>query len=117
VPETIEGRKGTRTVIGTGPRVKEFHKRYQEKTGDPHKMAEMYTCLGYDATWVSALAIKWAECLDAKKIRDTLPTIFGIYRGMSGEDLSVDSDGIRIDMEYARQVYRNGKLVDYKVID
>lgn len=114
LPETIEGRKGTRTVIGTGPRVEAFHKKFQEKTGDPNKPAEMYTCLGYDAMWVAALAMKWAESADAEKIRDVLPTVFGLYRGMSGEDLSVDKDGIRINMKYSRQVYRNGKLVDYE---
>jgi hypothetical protein len=42
-----------------------------------------------------------------------LTTVFGLYRGMSGEDLSVDDDGIRMNMKYARQVYRNGTLVDY----
>jgi branched-chain amino acid transport system substrate-binding protein len=114
LPETIEGRKGTRTVIGTGPRVESFHKRYQQKIGDSDKNAEMYTCLGYDAVWVSTLAIKLAESTAADKIRDILPTAFGLYRGMSGEDLSVDSDGIRMNMKYTRQVYTNGKLVDYQ---
>ena len=114
LPETIEGRKGTRTVIGTGPRVEAFHMKYQKKIGDPNKQAEMYTCLGYDAVWVTALAIKLAESTDANKIRDVLPTAFGLYRGMSGTDLSVDGDGIRLNMKYARQVYTNGSLVDYQ---
>ena len=113
LPETIEGRKGTRTIIGTGPRVEAFHANYKKKIGDPNKQAEMYTCLGYDAVWASVLAIKLAESADAKKIRDMMPTAFGLYHGMSGEDLSVDDDGIRINMKYARQVYRQGKLVDY----
>ena len=67
-----------------------------------------------DAVWVSALAIKLAESTDAKKIRGVLPTAFGLYRGMSGTDLSVDNDGIRLNMKYARQVYTNGSLVDYQ---
>jgi branched-chain amino acid transport system substrate-binding protein len=113
LPQTIEGRKGTRTVIGTGPRVEAFHNKYKKKIGDESKQAEMYTCLGYDAMWVTALAIKMAESTEAVKIRDMLTTVFGLYRGMSGEDLSVDDDGIRMDMKYARQVYRNGTLVDY----
>lgn len=114
IPETVEGRKGTRTVIGTGPRVDSFHKNYQQKIGDSEKMAEMYTCLGYDSVWVSTLAIKLAESIEADKVRDVLPTAFGLYRGMSGEDLSVDSDGIRMNMKYARQVYNDGKLVNYE---
>ncbi len=114
IPETIKGRKGTRTVIGTGPRVDSFHKNYQQKIGDSEKMAEMYTCLGYDSVWVSTLAIKLAESIEADKVRDVLPTAFGLYRGMSGEDLSVDSDGIRMNMKYARQVYNDGKLVNYE---
>lgn len=115
LPPTIEGRKGTRTVIGTGPRVESFHARYQAVIGDDSKQAEMYTCLGYDALWVSYLAIKLAESTDPDKIRPMIPVAFGLLRGMSGEDLSVDKDGIRLMMQYARQVYKDGKLVNYKV--
>lgn len=114
IPETVEGRKGTRTVIGKGRRVDDFHAKYAKKVGDPKALAEMYTCLGYDSLWVGALGINMAGSMDSDKIKNALPKAFSQFKGMSGDDLSVDKDGIRINQIYARQVYRNGKLQDYE---
>ena len=114
IPETIEGRKGIRTLVTKERRVEEFNEKYRKKIGDPDATAAMYPLVGYDSVWVTALSIMMGGSADSEKIKNTLPKAFDIYRGLSDENMAVDEDGIQFTQVYTRQVYRSGKLENYE---
>lgn len=111
IPETVEGVKG---LIGRfkGPQANRFNQKYKDEYGKaPPTVWGHYI---YDATWLAALAMNFANSTDPDAIRKALPKVAPIYRGVSGGgDKTFDEDGMQKNVVYQRMVVRNGKLEVY----
>lgn len=113
IPETVEGIKGLVTKGADGALVTRFTERYRKKVGDEQASAPLYALLAYDAVWAVALAAALSPEYTAANIKLRLPTVLSLYRGLSNEDKSVDSDGVPTAQGFAKQVVRAGKVTNY----
>lgn len=113
IPETTEGRKGLDVVSAPGPRYDNIVKKYHERAG-ADKLVTYFVPVGYDAVWVTALAIDLAGSTDSAAIQKVLPTAFKIYRGVSDPDMTVDADGIQTTQVFGTFKYEGGKIVRYQ---
>ncbi|MBE9574548.1 MAG: ABC transporter substrate-binding protein [Proteobacteria bacterium] len=112
IPETVEGVKG---LIGRlkGKAANRFNEMYQEKYGAPPQTVWGHYI--YDAVWLTALAINFANSPEPKAIKDALFKVAPVYRGVSGGgDKTFNADGMQKYEVYQRMVCKNGKLVIYQ---
>jgi branched-chain amino acid transport system substrate-binding protein len=112
IPETVEGVKG---LIGRlkGKAANRFNEMYQEKYGEPPQTVWGHYI--YDAAWLTALAINFANSPEPKAIKDALFKVAPVYRGVSGGgDKTFNADGMQKYEVYQRMVCKNGKLVIYQ---
>lgn len=58
----------------------------------------------------SALAIGISGSTESDNILKALPLAFGLYKGASSADMSVDNDGMQKTQIYASYVMKNGQL-------
>jgi branched-chain amino acid transport system substrate-binding protein len=108
IPETVEGVKG---LIGRfkGPQANRFNATYEETFGE--EPATVWGHYVYDAAWLSALAINFANSTDPDEIRASLMKVAPIYRGVSGGgDKTFDENGMQKYSAYQRMVVKDGKL-------
>lgn len=113
IPQTAEGRKGLDVVSAPGPRYENIVKKYHERVG-ADKLVTYFVPVGYDAVWVTALALDLAGSTNSSAIQKALPTAFRIYRGVSDPDMTVDADGIQTTQVFGAFKYVDGKIVRYK---
>jgi len=112
VPETVEGFKG---LVGRseGPRADLFNERYEEKYGE--EPPTVWGHYAYDAAWLAAIAMNFANSTEPDSIRDALHFVGDIYHGVSGGgDKSFDEDGMQKLEIYQRMIVRDGSLEVYE---
>jgi len=108
IPETVEGVKG---LIGRfkGPQANRFNAKYEEKYGE--EPATVWGHYAYDAAWLSALAMNFANSTNPDEIKESLMKVTPVYRGVSGGgDKTFDEDGMQKFASYQRMVVKDGKL-------
>ncbi|MBS3789162.1 ABC transporter substrate-binding protein [Candidatus Bipolaricaulota bacterium] len=103
VPETVVGTKGMVGVYRGGS-AESFNEKFKERYGHLPK-----TCWGhyaYDWTMMAAMAINFSNSTDPNQIRQALPKIDHMYRGVSGGgDKRFDKDGMQVKESYQKMVY------------
>jgi branched-chain amino acid transport system substrate-binding protein len=109
IPETAEGIKG-HTVGAKGGLYDHYRTQYKEKYGQEPLTA--FGAYGYDATWIAALAINFANSTDPAKIRQALFPVSRIYKGATG-DKTFDQDGMQVTEQYNTMIFTKGDLVPY----
>jgi branched-chain amino acid transport system substrate-binding protein len=110
-PNLIEGIKGLNYITG-GTRAAAFNKKFTDANG-----GKLYTDAWsppfYDAVWIAATAINLANSLEGPKIRDALWPASYHYLGVSGNgDKGFNKYGMQASDQYAKQVFKGGKLVN-----
>jgi branched-chain amino acid transport system substrate-binding protein len=118
IPETAEGIKGTEAGLGFG-RYEHYREAYKERFGKEPTTA--YGGYGYDAVWLVALAINFAQSTRPDDIRKAMTPVSKIYYGATGEK-AFDEDGMQVTDYYLRYITKvvteNGKkkltIVPYK---
>lgn len=108
IPETVEGVKG---LIGRfkGPQANRFNAKYEKRYGE--EPPTVWGHYAYDAAWLSALAMNFANSTDPDEIKDSLMNIAPVYRGVSGGgNKSFDEDGMQKFASYQRMVVKDGEL-------
>jgi branched-chain amino acid transport system substrate-binding protein len=120
VPETAEGIKGL--VVGRhgGPRFKHYQEVYWKKFGAAYQklyqrpvMQTAFGAYAYDATWITALALKMADSTNPDEIAKAMHKVSSEYDGATG-DKSFDQDGMQVIEYYQRMVYQDGRLVPFR---
>jgi branched-chain amino acid transport system substrate-binding protein len=114
IPETCEGRKGLDIVPGDTERFNALRERIRQRAG-AEKEVTWYSAVAYDAVRVTAEAIKKAGSKDSAALVKVFPEVFASYKGVSGDDLAVDADGVRKNQAYGTFIYHDGKIEPYKV--
>lgn len=109
IPETAEGVKGW--IIGTDA-AEAYVKSYKEKYGE--EPLTTFGAYGYDAVWLTAMAINFAGTTDPDVVKDVLPKVSARYKGATG-DKTMDEDGMQVREQVRFRVFHNGKLVPYKI--
>ena len=116
IPETAEGIKGTEAGLGFG-KYEHYRDAYKKKFGKEPMTA--YGGYGYDAVWLAALAINFADSdfvkkysdlfqfsgspLEPENIRRALFPVSSIYYGATGEK-AFDRDGMQVTDYYLRYI-------------
>jgi branched-chain amino acid transport system substrate-binding protein len=100
IPETAEGIKGMESGIGFG-RYEHYRDAYVKRFGKEPMTA--YGAYGYDAVWLVALAINFANSTKPDDIRKALFPVSKIYFGATG-DKTFDKDGMQAIDFYVRYI-------------
>lgn len=100
IPETAEGIKGTEAGIGFG-RYDQYRDGYMKKFGKEPMTA--YGGYGYDAVWLVALAINFANSTKPDDVRKAMFPVSRIYHGATGEK-TFDKDGMQAVDYYVRYI-------------
>ena len=100
IPETAEGIKGLECGIGFG-RYEHYRDGYKKKFGKEPMTA--FGAYGYDAVWLVALAINFANSTKSDDIRKALFPVSRIYYGATGNK-SFDQDGMQVTENYVRYI-------------
>ncbi len=100
IPETAEGIKGTEAGIGFG-RYDHYRDAYMKKFGKEPMTA--YGAYGYDAVWLVALAINFANSTKPDDVRKAMFPVSRIYHGATGEK-TFDKDGMQAMDYYVRYI-------------
>ena len=100
IPETAEGIKGLECGIGFG-RYDHYRDAYVKRFGKEPMTA--FGAYGYDAVWLAALAINFANSTKSDDIRKTLFPVSKIYYGATG-DKSFDQEGMQVTESYVRYI-------------
>ncbi len=100
IPETAEGIKGLECGIGFG-RYDHYRDAYVKKFGKEPMTA--FGAYGYDAVWLVALAINFANSTKSDDIKKALYPVSRIYSGATG-DKSFDKDGMQVKENYVRYI-------------
>jgi branched-chain amino acid transport system substrate-binding protein len=100
IPETAEGIKGLECGIGFG-KYDHYRNAYKERFGKEPMTA--FGAYGYDAVWLVALAINFANSTKSDDIRKALFPVSRIYYGATGEK-SFDKDGMQVTENYVRYI-------------
>jgi len=100
IPETAEGIKGLECGIGFG-KYDHYRDAYKKRFGKEPMTA--FGAYGYDAVWLVALAINFANSTKSDDIRKTLFPVSKIYFGATG-DKSFDQDGMQVAENYVRYI-------------
>ena len=100
IPETADGIKGLECGIGFG-RYEHYRDAYKKRFGK--EPATAFGAYGYDAVWLMALAINFANSTKSDDIRKALPSVSKIYYGATG-DKSFDKDGMQVTENYVRYI-------------
>lgn len=91
IPETAEGIKGLDSGIGFG-RYDHYRDAYVNRLGKEPMTS--FGAYGYDAVWLVALAINFANSTKSDDIRDALFPVSKIYYGATGGK-TFDKDGMQ----------------------
>jgi branched-chain amino acid transport system substrate-binding protein len=109
-PNLIEGIKGLNYITG-GIRAAAFNKKFQ--AANNRLYTDAWSPPFYDAVWIAATAINLANSLDTSKIRDAMWPASYHYLGVSGNgDKGFNKYGMQASDQYAKQVFKGGKLVN-----
>jgi branched-chain amino acid transport system substrate-binding protein len=109
-PNLIEGIKGLNYITG-GIRAAAFNKKFQ--AANNRLYTDAWSPPFYDAVWIAATAISLANSLDTSKIRDAMWPASYHYLGVSGNgDKGFNKYGMQASDQYAKQVFKGGKLVN-----
>jgi branched-chain amino acid transport system substrate-binding protein len=100
IPETADGIKGLECGIGFG-KYDHYRDAYVKRFGKEPMTA--FGAYGYDAVWLVALAINFANSTKSDDIRKALPPVSKIYYGATG-DKSFDKDGMQVNENYVRYI-------------
>jgi branched-chain amino acid transport system substrate-binding protein len=100
IPETAEGIKGLECGIGFG-KYDHYRNAYKKRFGKEPTTA--FGAYGYDAVWLVALAINFANSTKSDDIRKALVPVSRIYYGATG-DKSFDKDGMQVTENYVRYI-------------
>jgi len=100
IPETAEGIKGTESGIGFG-RYEHYRDAYKKRFGKEPMTA--YGAYGYDAVWLVALAINFANSTKPDDIREAMFPVSKIYFGATGDKI-FDKDGMQLKDYYVRYI-------------
>jgi branched-chain amino acid transport system substrate-binding protein len=100
IPETAEGIKGLECGIGFG-KYDHYRNAYKKRFGKEPMTA--FGAYGYDAVWLVALAINFANSTKSDDIRKALSPVSRIYYGATGEK-SFDKDGMQVTENYVRYI-------------
>lgn len=100
IPETAEGIKGLECGIGFG-KYDHYRNAYKKKFGKEPVTA--FGAYGYDAVWLVALGINFANSTKSDDIRKALYPVSRIYYGATG-DKSFDKDGMQVVENYVRYI-------------
>jgi len=105
IPKTVIGTKGMVGVYRGGA-AESFNEKFKKRYGHLPK-----TCWGhyaYDWTIMAAMAINFANSTEPDLIRQALPKIDHMYRGVSGGgDKRFDKDGMQLTESYQKMAYTN----------
>ncbi len=100
IPETADGIKGLECGIGFG-RYDHYRDAYVKRFGK--EPATAFGAYGYDAVWLVALAINFANSTKSDDIRKALFPVSRIYHGATGEK-TFDKDGMQVTDYYVRYI-------------
>jgi branched-chain amino acid transport system substrate-binding protein len=100
IPETAAGIKGLECGIGFG-KYDHYRDAYKKRFGK--EPATAFGTYGYDAVWLVALAINFANSTKSDDIRKALFPVSRIYYGATG-DKSFDKDGMQVTEKYVRYI-------------
>ncbi len=112
IAEVCEGMKGLDIDAEPGTRYDSLIAGIAE-TADADLTLDWFTSVGYDAVWVSAIAINLANSMEPDAIRNAIPKAMEVYRGVTKADFSVDEDGIQVGQRYGLRIYADGALTTY----
>lgn len=112
IAEACEDVKGLDISADRGERFQQLRAALETRVGSD-VVIDWFIGVGYDAVWVTALAVDLANSAEPAAISAALPKAFEIYRGVSDADMSVDADGIQRNQEYGSFVIKAGKLEPY----
>lgn len=112
IAEACEDVKGLDIAADRGERFQQLKTSLETRVGSD-VVIDWFIGVGYDAVWVTALAVDLANSAEPAAISAALPKAFEIYRGVSDADMSVDADGIQHNQEYGSFVIKAGKLEPY----
>jgi branched-chain amino acid transport system substrate-binding protein len=100
IPESAEGVKGLESGIGFG-KYDQYREAYKNRYGKEPMTA--FGAYGYDAVWLVAMAMNFANSTKADDIKDALPRVSKIYYGATG-DKTFDEDGMQVTENYVRYI-------------
>jgi branched-chain amino acid transport system substrate-binding protein len=100
IPETADGIKGLDSGIGFG-RYDHYRSAYKKRFGK--EPATAFGAYGYDAVWLVALAINFANSAKSDDIRKALFPVSRIYYGATGDKV-FDKDGMQVADYYTRYI-------------
>jgi len=100
IPETAEGIKGLDCGIGFG-KYDHYREAYVKRFGKEPMTS--FGAYGYDAVWLVALAINFANSTESDAIRKALYPVSKIYYGATG-DKTFDDDGMQVTENYVRYI-------------
>jgi branched-chain amino acid transport system substrate-binding protein len=118
IPDTANGIKGLDSGVGFG-RYEQYRGAYKKRFGK--EPTTPFGAYGYDAVWLVALAINFANSTKPDDIRKALFPVSRIYYGATGDKV-FDKDGMQVADYYTRYITKaiteDGKkkllLVPYK---
>jgi branched-chain amino acid transport system substrate-binding protein len=100
IPETAVGIKGMESGIGFG-RYEQYRDAYVKRFGKEPMTA--YGAYGYDAVWLVALAINFANSTKPDDVRKALFPVSRVYFGATG-DKTFDKDGMQAIDFYVKYI-------------
>jgi branched-chain amino acid transport system substrate-binding protein len=100
IPETADGIKGLDNGIGFG-RYDHYRDAYVKRFGKEPMTS--FGAYGYDAVWLVALAMNFANSTQSDDVREALFPVSKIYHGATG-DKTFDKDGMQEVDFYVRYI-------------
>lgn len=110
IPQVGEGIKGLRAGVQDEFFNNVYAKAYEKAYGEPPTTA--FGAYAYDSAMLTALALKQAGAATSDAIKDALVPVSQNYKGVTGNK-AFDQDGMQTDEEYAKLIYKDGKLQPY----
>jgi len=100
IPDTADGIKGLDSGIGFG-RYEQYRSAYKKRFGK--EPATAFGAYSYDAVWLVALAINFANSTKPDDIRKAMFPVSRIYYGATGDKI-FDKDGMQVRDYYTRYI-------------
>jgi branched-chain amino acid transport system substrate-binding protein len=112
IPQIGDGIKGVKPASISDIYKKDYAKPYKKAYNKSPMTA--FGAFAYDSAMLAALAVEKADSTDPKAIAKALHEVSQNYEGVSG-NVAFDKDGMRKSAQYAKKIYKDSKLQDYKM--
>lgn len=112
IPQVAEGIKGLRAGVTDDFFNEEYAQAYEKAFGEAPSTA--FGGYAYDSAMLTALAVQKAGKVNSDAIKAALQPVSDSYKGATGSK-AFDENGMQIDEDYQKLIYKDGKLRPYEM--